>query len=92
MKEQNFNKHGFQAQDNERVFASRMFGKEQQLTKVLVYNNAIYDPLGSDSNRENTLDLKLKKVKIPIFGLYLQYLRTKNKTYFLQAQRAFNND
>lgn len=91
MNEQLFNKSGLPARDNDKVFASRLFGQEQQVFKVLVYNNMIYDPLGTDSNRENQLELTLKKVSLQTFASYLQYLKTKNKTYFLQAQRVYNN-
>lgn len=91
MNEQLFNKSGLPARGDDKVFASRLLGQEQQVLKVLVYNNMIYDPLGTDSNRENKLELTLKKVSLKTFSSYLHYLKTKNKTYFLQAQRMYNN-
>jgi len=86
-----YSKSGLPAKEGEKVFASRLLGGQQDVFKVSVYNNMIYDPLGTDSNREGKLELTLKKVSVSTFGLYLKYLKTKNKTHFLQAQRTYNN-
>lgn len=91
MKEMLFNKSGMPAKEGEKIFASHLIGGEQQVFKVSVYHNMIYDPLGTDSNRESRLELDLKKVSLRTFGSYIQYLRTKNKAHFLQAQRMYNN-
>lgn len=88
---QSWNKNGTIAKDNEKVFASFDSGKEKNIYKVLTYNNYIYDPLGTDSSRENTLNTKLKTVSSEVHQSYVAYLATKNKTHFLRAQRLYNN-
>jgi len=89
--EHNFNKKGQSAVGEDKVFAYINNGSQQTVTKVLTYNNLLYDPLGADSNRENNLDTKLKQVDGRVFASYLKYLQTNNKSFFIHAQRLFNN-
>jgi len=89
--EQNFNKKGQPAKGEDKVFAYLNNGSQQIVAKVLTYNNLLYDPLGADSNRENNLDTKLRKVDAKVFGSYVKYLQTNNKLFFTHAQRLFNN-
>jgi len=76
---------------DEKVFAEKISGAAQSIYKVLTYNNFLYDPLGTDSNRESLIELKLKNTDQKVFDLYTKYLKTRNKSFFLQAQRGFAN-
>lgn len=59
--------------------------------KVLFLNNSLYDPLGPDSHRESSLELKLQSVNRETFENYLKYLRKKNSLYLTKANRSFIN-
>lgn len=81
---------------HQRVFASyEKFSltedRSKIVYKVLCLNNSLYDPLGGDSHRESTLDLKLKEVNRETFEYYLKYLRKNNAIYLTRASRSFIN-
>lgn len=63
----------------------------QTISSVLIFRNRIYDPYGTDSNREQNLKLVLKKVNDDTFDFYIKYLQTKNSLYMTLAQRSFSN-
>lgn len=86
-----YNKYGKEAQDGEKVFAEYVDGSKQKVYSVLTYNNALYDPLGTDSHRESKLNTALKRTTKQTFDYYLHYLKDRNKIYITRAQRSFIN-
>ena len=86
-----YNKHGEEAVDGEAVFAEKIEGSRQYIHRVLTYNNALYDPLGTDSHREKTLNTVLKQTDKATFDYYLHYLKDRNRIYITRAQRSFIN-
>jgi len=66
-------------------------GDVQKKFFVLTYNNMLYDPNGTDSHREATLNLQLKPVSQETFDYYNLYLKSKNALYMTRAQRSFIN-
>ena len=86
-----YNKHGQEASDQEKVFAEIINGSSQRVYNVLTYNNSLYDPLGTDSHREATLNTVLKKTDKATFDYYMHYLKERNKIYITRAQRSFIN-
>jgi len=88
-----YNKSGLPAKDGEKVYAQSIVnGKSQPQTfAVLTYNNSLYDPIGTDSHRENTLPLVMKRTTSQTFFLYHKYLQTNNKIFFTSAQRRFSD-
>jgi hypothetical protein len=59
---------------------------------VQTYASALYDPYGTNSNRESKLDLELQKVSYETFKDYLTYLNTRNLKFLTLAQRRFISD
>lgn len=61
--------------------------------------DGLYDPLGMYSNGSQNIESRrfgkyvweYKKVSQFAFDLYIKYLLTKNKTYFIQASREVKN-
>jgi hypothetical protein len=86
-----YNKKGTEAQEGEKVFAESVDGSAQKVYRVLTHNNALYDPLGTDSHREKTLSTALKKTDKATFDYYMHYLKDGNKIYITRAQRSFIN-
>ena len=84
-----YNKEGQEANTTEPVFAEALDGSVQKIYRVLTYNNALYDPLGTDSHREKVLNMVLKKTTKQTFDYYLNYLKDKNRIYITRAQRSF---
>ena len=84
-----YNKSGEEAQQGEIVFAEKVEGSRQNVHRVLTYNNALYDPLGTDSHREKTLNTVLKKTDKATFDYYMHYLKERNRIYITRAQRSF---
>lgn len=87
-----YNKIGIEASEQDRVFAEELNGSVQNIYYVLTYNNCMYDPRGSDSHRENNLNLKLKKTSKKTFTYYIEYLQTKNPIFLRRAERSFINE
>ena len=48
--------------------------------------------MGINSNRENFLETKLKRVSKDTFDFYLIYLQTNNSIYLTRANRRFINE
>lgn len=88
-----YNKTGLPAQEGERVYAQYSEDKSSKakIYGVLTYNNSLYDPIGTDSHRENSLPLVIKKTTSDTFFLYRKYLQTNNKVFFTSAQRRFSD-
>ena len=86
-----YNKYGQEAQEGEKIFAEYVDGSRQKVYSVLTYNNALYDPLGTDSHRESKLNTTLKKTTKQTFDHYINYLQDRNKIYITRAQRSFIN-
>ena len=86
-----YNRKGIHALDGEKIFAKTIMGSTQPNFFVLTCNNSLYDPLGADSHRENTINTELKKTSRKTLNSYLEYLRTNNKIYITQAQRSYIN-
>jgi hypothetical protein len=80
--------------DDQKIFAQSLCISIDNNTKqnkylVLTYKNQLYDPYGTDSHREKSLELKLKNVNKDTFSYYLRYLQTKNSLYMTRANRSF---
>lgn len=86
-----YNRNGKEAKQDEKVFAEYFEGSAQKVYHVLTYNNALYDPLGTDSHREKSLNTVLKKVTKQTFDYYIHYLKNRNGIYIRRAQRSFIN-
>lgn len=84
-----YNKFGKEAQEGEAVFAEKIEGSKQYVHRVLTHNNALYDPLGTDSHREKTLNTVLKQTDKATFDYYMHYLQDRNRIYITRAQRSF---
>tara|TARA_A100001201_G_scaffold128629_1_gene113727 strand:+ start:3282 stop:3551 length:270 start_codon:yes stop_codon:yes gene_type:complete len=84
-----YNKNGNEASENDTVFAECVDGSVQKVYYVLTHNNALYDPLGTDAHRENSINKKLKTTSKQTFDYYLHYLKDKNRIYITRAQRSF---
>lgn len=89
-----YNKKGETTDDDKNTFAkalheTRHDGTSYRKFYVVTYNNTIYDPRGTNSNRESYLDLKLKEVSQATFDYYMLYLTSKNSLYMTRAQRSF---
>jgi hypothetical protein len=94
--EQIFNKNGNICTTKDRVFAKFIettlsSGTKQVKYLIATYNNSPYDPKGTDSHRESTIEIKLKSVSKPVFDYYMLYLKTKNSLYMTRAQRNYIN-
>jgi hypothetical protein len=56
---------------------------------IIFWKGAIHDPYGPYLLKRGDKDLcKLKTVSESAFNLFFKYLKTKNKLYFIQAQRV----
>lgn len=91
-----FNKHGNNCSGKDKIFAKFIDttlndGTKQQKYLIATFNNAPYDPKGTDSHRESSLDIKLKSVNKAAFDYYMLYLKTKNSLYMTRAQRSYIN-
>lgn len=86
-----YNKKGNLAEDGDKIFAEVVEGSIKTLYYVLTYNNLVYDPLGSDSNRESRLSTQLKQASKKTFDSYLKYLQSHNRLHITMAQRSFIN-
>lgn len=84
-----YNKAGQEASDGDKIFAEVVDGSIKKIYYVLTYNNLVYDPLGSDSNRENTIKTKLKQTSKKTFDNYLKYLQSNNRLHITMAQRSY---
>jgi hypothetical protein len=93
--EQKFNRQGETIKnDSEKVFAKYVNntthnGENIQKYYVLVHNNIPYDPYGTDSHRERTLQTTLRSTSKQAFDDYITYLKTKNRLYMTRTQRNF---
>ena len=87
-----YNKKGQEADDKDKVFAELIEGSARKVYKVLTFNNLIYDPLGTDSHREKTLNTRLKSTDKRTFDYYMHYLQDGNRIYITRAQRSFINE
>lgn len=92
-----FNKLGRPVNNDSEITFAKMIttdiGNNQSQSKyaILVYNNQPYDPYGTDSHREQKLNLVLKTVNQQTYNYYLSYLKTKNSLYMTRTQRSFIN-
>jgi hypothetical protein len=84
-----YNKVGQETQGDEKVFAEVVEGSVQKLYRVLTFNNVLYDPLGTDSHREKTINTVLKKTDKATFDYYMHYLKDRNRIYITRAQRSY---
>jgi|694.fasta_scaffold03072_11 hypothetical protein len=96
IEEQAFNKNGNACSPKDKVFAkftetTLNNGVKQLKYLIATYNNSPYDPKGTDSHREATLEIKLKSVSKSVFDYYMLYLKTKNALYMTRAQRSYIN-
>jgi len=86
-----YNRKGIVAEDGDKIFAQTVDGSVKTIYYVLTYNNLVYDPLGSDSNRENKLITQLKPTSKKTFDSYIKYLQSHNRIHITMAQRSFIN-
>jgi len=96
IQEENYNKLGKLANNNEKVFAKLLnidIGNNETQKKflILTHNNVPYDPNGSNGHRELWLQTELKPVSKQTFDYYLIYLQTKNSLYLTRTNRSFIN-
>jgi hypothetical protein len=78
--------------DVDKVYAKIVHENKKETYHIKTYDNAIYDPLGRLSNRENVLETKMKKVSKNTFDYYVMYLKTNNSIYLTKANRSFINE
>lgn len=89
----NFNRNGAEPlSKKEKVFAKIIKEKSRTFYYVSTYQSALYDPLGNYSNRERSLETKMRSVSKDTFDYYMIYLQTKNSLYMTRAQRRFINE
>jgi hypothetical protein len=86
-----YNRKGIVAEDGDKIFAQTVDGSVKTIYYVLTYNNLVYDPLGSDSNRESKLTTQLKPTSKKTFDSYIKYLQSRNRIHITMAQRSFIN-
>jgi hypothetical protein len=84
-----YNKCGKEASGSDKIFAEVIDGKLKKIYYVLTYNNLVYDPLGSDSNRENTIQTQLKPTSKKTFDSYIKYLQSNNRLHMTITQRNY---
>ena len=83
--------------ESEQVFAKRTVNKKSDGLSpttsyyVLTYNNTLYDPKGTDSHREKSISLVLRKTSEKAYNHYVMYLKTKNNLHMTQAGRSYIN-
>jgi len=91
--ETDFNRKGLQAVNSkEKVFAKIVESSNKSNYFISTYKNEIYDPMGINSNREQFLETKLKRVSKDTFDFYLIYLQTNNSIYLTRCNRRFINE
>jgi hypothetical protein len=78
--------------DYDKVYAKIVHEDKKETFYVKTYDNAIFDPLGRLSNRENVLETKMKRVSKSTFDYYVMYLNTNNSIYLTKANRSFINE
>ena len=59
--------------------------------QVLTHNNMLFNPLGAETYKTQSRDLKLKVVSEKTFDNYVKFLKTKNNLYMTYANRSFIN-
>jgi len=92
-KEIDFNKKGLHAINvKEKIFAKIVESEKKSHYFIITHKNQIYDHMGINSNRENFLETKLKRVSKDTFDYYLIYLQTNNSIYLTRANRRFINE
>ena len=89
-----YNKKGEHTDDDKHTFAKALHETRHDRTSytkfyAVTHDNALYDPRGTNSNREAYLDLKLKEVSKATFDYYMLYLTSRNSLYMTRAQRSF---
>ena len=72
-----FDKHGKETTDS-KYYAEEIINKEGVNYFIKSYGGALYDPYGTYSNRENSLEFITKKVNYSVFKNFLMYLKTRN--------------
>lgn len=88
-----FSKNGKPSQNpKDKIFAKLVEGQSGKTYYIATLKKEIYNPLGSQSNREQYLNLELSKVSKDTFDFYLIYLQTNNSIYLTRANRRFIND
>lgn len=65
--------------------------KTQNKFFVLTSNGNLFNPIGIDSHRINTVRKELKATSKQTFDYYLKYLQTKNVIFLRRAERSFIN-
>lgn len=92
MNQVKYDKAGQVTESSSKFYAEEILGATDTKYFVKTYASSIFDPYGPNSNRENQLDTKMKKVSYEVFKNYLTYLQSRNLKYLSLAQRGFISD
>ena len=74
-----------------RYYHKKTTAKEIKKHYAVMYNNNLFDPIGTDGHRQHQIQLDLKEVSQETFDYYCKYLKTKNKLHLTRAQRSMIN-
>ncbi len=83
-----YNERGSEADGSEKILSKKVEHSSGKIAYFIShYRGTLFDPWGASGNKNSRSGVELKKTSLRAFELYLRYLKTRDKSSLILAER-----